>query len=93
VMAADGTREHEPMRLLALIQAPREAIDQVLAKHQPLADLVNNRWLRLVALESGGHQQDSLKFYQADAQGDWREIQGDDCLFDESEASACELMA
>lgn len=92
VMAADGTREHEPMRLLALIQAPREAIDQVLAKHQSLADLVKNRWLRLVALETGAHDRDVLKFYQADAQGDWREIHGYDCFFDESEASACELM-
>ncbi len=92
VMAADGTREHEPMRLLALIQAPRDAIDSVLAKHQSLADLVKNRWLRLVALETGGHDQDVLKFYQADARGDWREIQGDDCFVDESMASACELI-
>jgi len=92
VMAADGTREHEPMRLLALIQAPRQAIDQVLAKHQSLADLVKNSWLRLVALETGAPDRDVLKFYQADAQGDWREIQGEACFFDESEASACEMI-
>lgn len=92
VMAEDGSREHEPMRLLVMIQAPREAIDQVLTKHQAIADLVKNRWLRLVSLETGAVEGDVLKFYQADALGDWREIERNSCSFDEDEPGTCELI-
>jgi uncharacterized protein YbcC (UPF0753/DUF2309 family) len=81
VMAPDGSREHEPMRLLAVIQASREAIDQVLSKHQAVADLVKNRWIRLVAvepcsIEAVGLETTSIKFYQADDLRVWREIDG-----------------
>ncbi|CAN5563716.1 DUF2309 domain-containing protein [soil metagenome] len=79
VMAADGSCEHEPMRLLAVIQAPREALDRVLSKHKAVADLVENRWIRLVAVEpeatkSGALASTDLKFYQADGLKNWREL-------------------
>ncbi len=48
----DGVKfQHEPLRLTVLIEAPIEAIDQIVAKHQLVADLVNNGWLYLMAIE------------------------------------------
>jgi uncharacterized protein YbcC (UPF0753/DUF2309 family) len=42
---------HEPLRLLVLIEATRSAIDQVIAKHAMVRDLVLNKWVRLVSVE------------------------------------------
>jgi uncharacterized protein len=48
----DGQRfQHEPLRLLVVIEAPREAIQRVIHQHQHVQDLVSNGWLTLVALE------------------------------------------
>lgn len=38
---------HEPLRLTVFIEAPAEAIAEVLAKHPPVRDLVRNEWLFL----------------------------------------------
>ena len=38
---------HEPLRLTVLIDAPRERIDQIIAKHSVLQNLLNNGWLHL----------------------------------------------
>jgi uncharacterized protein YbcC (UPF0753/DUF2309 family) len=51
----DGSRyQHHALRLLAVIAAPREAIESVLAKHRVVADLLTNGWVQLVAVEDGG---------------------------------------
>jgi uncharacterized protein YbcC (UPF0753/DUF2309 family) len=42
---------HEPMRLLTLIEAPRERIDQVVRGHALLQRLYDNEWIRLIAVE------------------------------------------
>ena len=42
---------HEPMRLLTLIEAPRETIDQVVRGHALLQRLYDNEWIRLIAIE------------------------------------------
>jgi len=48
----DGPRPyHEPMRLLALIEAPRERIDQIIRGHRLLRHLYDNEWVRLIAIE------------------------------------------
>ncbi|MCL5042293.1 MAG: DUF2309 domain-containing protein [Gammaproteobacteria bacterium] len=48
----DGERwMHTPLRLTVVIQAPREMIDSVLAKHQVVRQLVENQWLYLQCLE------------------------------------------
>jgi len=48
----DGERlVHEPLRLTAVIEAPTEAIDSVLAKHPEVRLLLDNGWLHLFALE------------------------------------------
>lgn len=60
---------HEPMRLLAVINAPVSAIDAVLKKHCEVRNLVANRWIRLVALDP-----DSAEFYEAEDCGRWRKI-------------------
>jgi uncharacterized protein YbcC (UPF0753/DUF2309 family) len=44
---------HEPLRLSVLIEAPREAIAAILARHDGVRALFDNGWLHLFALEEG----------------------------------------
>jgi uncharacterized protein YbcC (UPF0753/DUF2309 family) len=51
----DGHRYvHEPLRLTVCIEAPREAILDVLSRHAAVRDLFDNRWLHLFALDDAG---------------------------------------
>ncbi len=51
----DGKRfVHEPLRLNVFIEAPIEAMTGVIAKHQTVRDLVENRWLHLFAISDDG---------------------------------------
>jgi uncharacterized protein YbcC (UPF0753/DUF2309 family) len=51
----DGSRfVHEPVRLSVFIDAPVEAIERVIARHQGVRDLVENRWVHLFALDGDG---------------------------------------
>ncbi len=43
---------HEPMRLLTLIEAPRERIDQIIRSHRLLQHLYDNEWVHLVVLDA-----------------------------------------
>jgi uncharacterized protein YbcC (UPF0753/DUF2309 family) len=45
---------HEPMRLSVFIEAPRTDIDDVIAKHESVRQLVENGWLHLFAIEDEG---------------------------------------
>jgi uncharacterized protein YbcC (UPF0753/DUF2309 family) len=48
----DGERwMHEPLRLSVFIEAPRGAIEGVLARHPTVRDLVSNGWVWLLQLE------------------------------------------
>jgi uncharacterized protein len=48
----DGEKlQHEPLRLLVLIEAPRAAVQSIIEKHAMVRDLVSNGWLNLVARE------------------------------------------
>ncbi|MFB9150097.1 YbcC family protein [Roseovarius ramblicola] len=50
----DGERAaHETLRLTVMIEAPREAIGDVLARHGEVRTLFDNGWLHLLALEGG----------------------------------------
>jgi len=52
----DGERLiHDPLRLSVLVEAPREAIGGVLARHPEIRALFDNRWLHLFALDDEGH--------------------------------------
>ncbi len=49
----DGERwVHSPLRLAVFIEAAREAIDEVLAKHTKVGDLIDNEWLHLFQIDS-----------------------------------------
>ncbi|TWB68302.1 hypothetical protein FBZ87_1114 [Nitrospirillum amazonense] len=50
----DGERlAHAPLRLSVLVEAPRHAIAEVLARHEEVRALFDNGWLTLFALERG----------------------------------------
>jgi hypothetical protein len=42
---------HEPMRLVTLVEAPRERIDQIIRNQRHLKRLYDNQWLYLIAIE------------------------------------------
>lgn len=51
----DGERYvHEPLRLSVCIEAPREAIRDILKRHPEVRALFDNRWLHLFALDDAG---------------------------------------
>ncbi|WP_414639873.1 YbcC family protein [Arenibaculum sp.] len=51
----DGERlVHEPLRLSVCIEAPRAAMVEVLARHDGVRALFDNRWLHLFALDDEG---------------------------------------
>lgn len=65
----DGTDyQHEPLRLQAVIAAPRSAIDNIVAKHSLLDDLLGNGWLHLIAIEDG-------TLYRYSSSSDWQTIE------------------
>ena len=45
---------HEPLRLSVFIEAPLDAINAVIAKHESVRQLVENKWLHLFALDVEG---------------------------------------
>ena len=48
----DGSRRyHEPMRLLAIIEAPMDRISSAIGKHTLLQHLLHNQWIHLVAVD------------------------------------------
>ncbi len=48
----DGQRwVHEPLRLTVIIDAPRQAIEHVIQKHEVLQQLLNNGWIHLWRFE------------------------------------------
>ena len=67
---------HEPMRLLAVIEAPRARIQSIIARHAQLEQLVTNRWITIVALNSEDHTFDLY-----DSMAGWRRG-GDNDQFD-----------
>ncbi len=51
----DGERYvHDPLRLSVCIEAPREAMTDILKRHDGVRALFDNRWLHLFALDKAG---------------------------------------
>lgn len=51
----DGQRlVHEPLRLCVFIEAPMDAVNSVIAKHEMVRHLVDNRWLHLFLFNGDG---------------------------------------
>ncbi|MCE5360118.1 DUF2309 domain-containing protein [Candidatus Igneacidithiobacillus taiwanensis] len=46
--------QHEPLRLSALVEAPIEAMDRIIAEAPALRQLVDNRWLSLLQIRADG---------------------------------------
>ncbi len=62
----DGRRlQHEPLRLLVIIQAARQSVETVLCKHETLRALASNQWITLLAWERGD-------FFRFDSLGQWQ---------------------
>lgn len=51
VSSADGRWFHEPLRLQVFVEAPQQRIDAVLDASPGVADLVENGWIRLFAID------------------------------------------
>ncbi len=48
----DGKRwVHEPLRLSVFIEAPQAAMDDIIARHEPVRQLVENGWLHLFQID------------------------------------------
>ncbi len=45
---------HDPLRLTVCVEAPQEAIGEILARHPGVRALFDNRWLHLFALDANG---------------------------------------
>ena len=51
----DGERlQHEPLRLKVIIEAPVDAMNDVLTAHQSVRNLCDNNWLQLLAMDETG---------------------------------------
>ena len=62
---ADGRRRyHEPMRLLAIIEAPTDRVSGIIAKHEILQALFHNEWVNLLAFDA---EQGKFHRYRPDA--------------------------
>ena len=46
--------QHLPQRLNVVIEAPKEAISNILEKHQNVKDLCDNKWIFLMAMNEEG---------------------------------------
>jgi len=46
--------QHLPQRLNVIIEAPKEAINQILNKHKNVKELLDNHWITLMTLEDDG---------------------------------------
>ena len=43
---------HDPLRLSVYIEAPKKAIEDIIAKHETVRDLVENKWLHIIQIDS-----------------------------------------
>jgi uncharacterized protein YbcC (UPF0753/DUF2309 family) len=61
------TYQHRPMRLQAIIAAPRSSIDSVITKHEVVSNLLAHGWLHLIAIDDGG-------VYRWSGDGSWQAL-------------------
>ncbi len=51
----DGEQfQHDPLRLSVIIEAPREAMNDILRRNETVKELFDNRWLHLIAMDENG---------------------------------------
>jgi len=62
----DGRRwMHEPLRLSVFVEAPEAPIEDIIARHQLVRELVDNGWLHLFRIEENG------AVHRRRGEGDW----------------------
>lgn len=57
---------HDPLRLTAIIEAPRSRVQAIIARQPLLETLFHNHWLRLIVLEPA-----TQSYYRYDGAGGW----------------------
>lgn len=62
--------QHIPLRLSVFIEAPKTAIDSIIAKHAVVRQLVDNQWLHLFQIEARPDPQTDLVFQYS--KNNWR---------------------
>lgn len=60
---------HEPLRLSVAIEAPREAMSDILSRHPGVAQLFDNGWLTLFAMDGAGRL--AWRYLPG---GDWKKV-------------------
>lgn len=69
----DGaTHQHEPIRLNVVVNAPKDAITNILEKHPEVQELFDNRWMFLFALADNGRIS-----YRYCGNGKWGTLEGE----------------
>lgn len=63
---------HEPMRLLTIIEAPRDRIEKLITRHEVLRHYYHNEWVHLVAIDP-----EDQVWYRYRTNGEWRHIDTD----------------
>jgi uncharacterized protein YbcC (UPF0753/DUF2309 family) len=60
---------HEPLRLSVYIEAPAAAMDNIIANHDLVRQLVDNGWLHLFRIDDQGN------VYRRDTENDWAQVE------------------
>jgi uncharacterized protein YbcC (UPF0753/DUF2309 family) len=67
----DGNRwVHEPLRLSVLIEAPQDAIEEIIARHALVRQLIEHHWIHLFQINDDGN------VYQRISKNSWQRFQG-----------------
>lgn len=62
--------QHEPLRLLSVIAAPRDAVSDIIQSNKVVEDLLVNDWLNLVVLDAG-------KWFRFSSDRSWQPLTGE----------------
>lgn len=69
VKAKDNESFHAPMRLLVVIQAPVQRIEEILKRHQMLNNIFSNQWGKLAVVSP-----EDQRCYQRSVDGQWNPV-------------------
>ncbi|WP_169566030.1 YbcC family protein [Sneathiella limimaris] len=68
---------HDPLRLSVCIEAPREAMTEILKRHEAVRALFDNKWLHLFALDENG-----VMAWRYDGDLQWQSVDTDTLAFE-----------